>query len=188
MLEVMLVEDNSFKNKKGKIVNETRARESAILKQYLGPNYKYERPDITVFSSISSGKPTDEDHSFDRYYKNFKRVIEEHSKSINMYNKNHPGYKLIFLIYDESTAYCQVIEDSRNKKVVAGEIRQGIPHLFWLDKSFVEIIKSLPVDYVIWFAPCKLIRRQMEDGIEILKLPSAAIYDVKNIKENLIKY
>lgn len=70
-----------------------------------------------------------------------------------------------------------------------GEIIACRPHLFCLDKKFVDVIKKSKVDYVIWYAPWKLMRYLINDESEIFPLPKCAIYDVKDLEEdNLVDY
>ena len=41
--------------------------------------------------------PEREDHNYQFYIENFKRTIEKHIRSIPLYRKNHPNYKIVFL-------------------------------------------------------------------------------------------
>ena len=179
MMDMMIVEDNSFKNKKGKLVNTTKQREKELLKEYIGDSLN-DRDDIQVFMAVSSGKPTNEDHNFDRYLKNFKRVVENHNDKIPEYQKNHPNFKTILFVFDQSCAYIEV----ENKKDLhvnkIGYAQKGKPHCCFIDKNFVDIIKQLNADYLIWFAPYKLLYKTNNKKVRI---PKCAIYDIKNIKE-----
>ena len=181
MMDVMRIDDTTFKNKKGKLVDLTRQKEEKLLKSYLGDNYRNERDDIHCFVVASSGLPTNEDHNFERYFKNFERVFEEHEKKLDLYKSNHPGFKTIFFICDESSAYQQVKTAQDLKEPKEGQIILATPHLFCLDKKFYEIIKNSKVDYVIWFAPWKLMRYIDKDKVKLFKLPKCAIYDVKKL-------
>lgn len=179
MMEMMFVEDNSYKNKKGKLVNKTKERENIILKTIFGSNYKNERDDLNVTVVTSSGLPSLEDHNFNRYFDNFKRVFDKHVKKLGDYNKNHPGYKSIFFIFDGSTAYVEHL-DGLPLEPKPGQLLAGRPHIFTRDRRFVNIIKNSGVDYVIWYAPWKAI---LKPGGGVYDFPRCAIYDVKNIKE-----
>ena len=55
--------------------------------------------------AVSSGLSTKEDHDYQKYIDNFQRVFEKHNLKVPKYKENHPGYKTIFFIYDESSAY-----------------------------------------------------------------------------------
>lgn len=187
MMDVMRIDDTTYKNKKGKLVDLTRQKEEKLLKEYLGKNYRNERNDISCFVVASSGLPTNEDHNFESYYKNFERVFKEHEKKLDLYKSNHPGFNTLFFICDESTAYVEAF----NTEDVSKERHQGDPtlcrpHIFCLDKKFVKIIKESKVDYVIWYAPWKLLQ---DAGLGICPLPKGAIFDVKNLTDKkLVEY
>ena len=176
-----------FIDKNGKVQNPIYKKENELLKSYFGKDYKKERDDISCFVVASSGLPTHQDHNFTRYFDNFKRVFEHHNKKIAIYNKNHPGYKIIFFIYDESTAYIEAIDKKYVKEnPKKGEISCGKPHLACCDKRFLDVIINSEVDYVIWYAPWKLLQAA---GLGIFPLPKCAIFDVKNLTDKkLVEY
>ncbi len=186
MMEVMRIDDHAFVDTKGKIQNKTLQREGKIFKEINQPD----RNDIKLFITANTQLPTNEDHNFERYYKNFERVFKEHEKKIDLYKENHPGFKTIFFIFDESSAYLEALNDEHvDKEIKQGSLIQGNPHVFCLDKKFVEIIKESKVDYVLWYAPWKLLRYIKNDGLEMVNLPKCAIYDVKNLTDKkLIEY
>lgn len=135
----------------------------------------------------SSGLPTKEDHNFERYYKNFERVFKEHEKKLDLYKSNHPEFKTIFFICDESSAYVEALNsEDVDKERHQGDIALCKPHIFCIDKKFVKIIKESQVDYVIWYAPWKLLQAA---GLGIFPLPKSAIFDVKNLTDKkLVEY
>lgn len=187
MMDVMRIDDTTYKNKKGKLVDLTRQKEEKLLKEYLGKNYKNERNDISCFVVASSGLPTNEDHNFERYYKNFERVFKEHEKKLDLYKSNHPGFKTLFFICDESSAYVETFNtEDVSKKRHQGDLTLCRPHIFCIDKKFVKIIKESQVDYVVWYAPWKLLQAA---GSGIFPLPKGAIFDVKNLTDKkLVEY
>ena len=83
---------------------------------------------------------------------------------------------------DESSAYFRIYDKSikpeEGKRVI------GAPHLFFFDKSFIEEIKNIRIDYLIWYAPFKLLRTN--DGI--FTLPQAVIYNIHEIDFDDIEY
>lgn len=175
MMDVMRIDDNAYVDKNGKIQNPIHKKENELLKGYLGNDYKTVHNDIRCYVVASSGFSTHQDHNFTRYFDNFKRVIEGHNKKVDNYKKNHPGYKTIFFVYDESTEYIEVVD----KKYVRehpqeGELSCGKPHIPCCDKSFLDIIKNSEVDYVIWYMPYKLVRHA--NGKQI-NLPKCAIIE-----------
>lgn len=110
------------------------------------------------------------------YYKeNFKRVVNEHIRKIDLYKKNHPGYRTIFFVLDESSAYIQSREKVEEAKL--GDRIAGIPHIQFVDNAFLSVIIGTSIDYLIWFSPYKLING--ESGR--FELPLAAVYDMSNM-------
>lgn len=49
-----------------------------------------------IFINARTELPSELDHNYIFYYKNFNRIIEKHVKSIDLYRKNHPNFKIIF--------------------------------------------------------------------------------------------
>lgn len=186
MMDVMRIDDHAYIDKKNRIQNKTLQHESELFKIIDKPEMK----NVNVFVIGDTKLPTNEDHNYDRYCKNFERVFKDHEKKLDLYQTNHPGFKSIFFIFDESSAYMENIDANDIKKSrFEGEIIACRPHLFCLDKKFVDIIKKSKVDYVIWYAPWKLMRYLINDESEIFPLPKCAIYDVKNLEEdNLLDY
>lgn len=186
MMDVMRIDDHAYIDANGRIQNKTLQHEGELIKKINQPD----RDDIKLYVVGDTKLPTNEDHNFERYYKNFERVFKEHEKKLDLYQTNHPGFKTIFFICDESSAYMEALNPNNVSKIrFEGEITAGRPHVFCLDKEFVKIIKESKVDYVIWYAPWKLLRHAQNDKIKILPLPQCAIYDVKNLTDKkLIEY
>lgn len=185
MMDVMRVDDHAFVDEKGKVQNLVLKKENDMAVEMFGKNYRHERPDFTCITVGTSGLPAKEDHNYDRYYKNFERVINKHKEKIRIYKQNHPGYKTIFFIFDESSAYCEA-KDKKYFDVSANSLLEGKPHFFFFDRIFVDIIKESNTDFVIWFAPYKLIDQVTPNGV---KMPKCVIFNTKKIKSNkLIDY
>jgi hypothetical protein len=186
MMEVMRVDDHSFENKNGKIVNPALSHESEMHKELQDSGILEVFPNVTnVISNGLTELPTKEDHNYGFYKKNFKRVISGHGGKLATYNANHPTFKLMFFVLDESSAYLQSdSEDIANGEILAGSQIEGHLHSFWADSYFVQIIRQSSADYVIWYAPYKLINT--DDGM--LSLPKACVYDVKALDMKTIEY
>ena len=186
MMDVMRIDDHAYIDAKGRIQNKTLQHEGELIKKI----NQSDRDDIKLYVVGDTKLPTNEDHNFERYYKNFERVFREHEKKLDLYQTNHPSFKTIFFICDESSAYMEALDpNDTNKTRFEREITAGRPHMFCLDKNFVKIIKESKVDYVIWYAPWKLLRHVQNDKIKNFSLPKCAIYDVKNLTEKkLIEY
>lgn len=66
-----------------------------------------------------------------------------------------------------------------------GEMIAGKPHLFFWDKNFVNVFLHSGIDYLIWYAPYKLLRTSQG----IFELPKVVMFDCKTGNyDNLIKY
>ena len=169
MMEVMRVDDHGFK-KKGNIINPTYDREHQVEKQLREAGILDMFPNANLFITANTGLPTEQDHNYTYYLENFKRTIGNHAIKIQKYRENHPNYKLIFFVYDESSAY---FEDACTISP-NGIIASGRPHMFMLDESFTQAFKNSDIDYFIWFAPYK----RFEHIEPPFELPKACIYKV----------
>ena len=104
-------------------------------------------------------------------------------KKIENYRKNHPGFRLGFLIFDEAPAYLNVFDP--NITIKAGEPVSGFPHFHYLDKNLVRSFEQADVEYVIWMTPYKKL-----PSIPPI-YPEICIFDMKRKngwKNKLIEY
>lgn len=176
MMEVMRVDDHGYR-KHGKTINPTYRRENEIRKELEEKGFDKLFPDAKLIANVDSGLPTKEDHNYEYYYNNFKRTIEKHSDNIKNYRENHKDYKLLFFVYDESSAYIDA--ESTNEISVYGSL-----HLYFFDKRFVECFRNEDIDYLVWMTPYK----RYQYAPEKLQPPRATVYDIKNINYELIEY
>ena len=183
MMDVMIVEDNSFIGKKGKPVNPTKKQESLMRKELEKIGILESFPHLEKIMLIAhTGLPTKEDHNYIFYRDNFNRVIKNHISKIGKYNENHRGYKKIFLIMDESTAYIQT--QNLDHTFAEGDMIPAKIHFHFFDKAFLDAFFGSEIDYLIWYTPYKHVWTDKEK----LNLPQAVIYDVKNMDFNKIVY
>ena len=171
MMEVMRVDDHAFMNSKGKIVNPHIKNENETyrdIRSFLNKQGVSFSGDIIV--NTLTGLPTEEDHSYDKYVANFKRVIEKHNSSYDLYANNHKGYKLVYFILDESSPYMQVSNPS-DKVATVGKAVKARLHLPFLDKDFIDILKISKADFFVWYMPYKHFNSK-----ERIELPQAIIY------------
>lgn len=169
MMEVMRVDDHGYR-KHGKTINPTYRKENQIRKELEEKGFDKLFPNAKLFVNANTGLPTKEDHNYSYYYNNFQRTIKKHCDNIQNYKKNHRNYKLIFFIYDESTAYIDA--ESRNGRKIYGRF-----HYYFFDKKFVECFIKNDIDYLIWMTPYKRYEYELEE----LQPPKAIVYDIKNI-------
>ena len=170
MMDVMRVDDHSFIGKKGKLVNPTLARESIVEKELRDSGIMALFPNTKLCLNVDTKLPTEEDHNYKFYRDNFIRTVTAHKGKISNYKANHPGHKIIFFVFDESSAYMQV-----PLKIVQpeeGQITPGQLHFWFWDKAFLDVIKGSEIDYLIWHTPNKLIRA-VDYGI--LDLPKVVV-------------
>lgn len=188
MMDVMRVDDCAYINEKNQVINKTLQAENLKIKEV--KQFFPENNNITMLVSVNShpGLTTYEDHNYKRYYENFTRVINKHKKSIPLYKRNHSKHKLIFYIYDESSAYLEASDiNSIKMDYQYNEINKDVKlHLFFFDHRFIETIRNCGADYVIWYAPYKFVNSIEYGYIDISRV---IIYDVNAIKcESEIKY
>lgn len=173
MMDVMRVDDHAHKNKKGKIVNPTNARESKIQREWREKGFNDTFPHAeNIIVCANTDLPTEQDHNYSYYQKNFVRILDEHKRKIELYKQNHPDFKVIFLVCDESSAYVESIV--KPQKVEEDMPLLGRLHFWFLDKSFLCAFLNSSIDYLIWFAPFK--QEHLFCGC---KLPEVVVYDTK---------
>ncbi len=155
MMEVMRVDDHTREGKKkGKILNPVNARESIIQNEI---RQKFSNVEHIVVNACTEFLGKD-NHNYDYYRECFLRVVKKHIESIPIYRKNHPNCKLTFFVFDEASAYVEVM----NEQFAAIPTRQGkaLPpirslHHPFFDTSFMSVLKDTGVDYLIIYAPFK---------------------------------
>ena len=184
MMDVMRIDDHAHVDKNGKVVNPHNKRESELVKELIRKNesFKLVAEQGNLFITPDSGLRGYQDHNYDYYINTFKRVVGKHIKKIDNYKKNHPGFKTIFFVVDESSPYFKCFDKNRSRKV--GERFYGEPHFWWIDKNMVNRLKESDVDYLIWMAPYKYFHSE-----ERVMLPHIIVMDVKKIDyDELLKY
>lgn len=186
MMDVMRVDDHAFVDKKGKIQNPTNAGESKLYKELKESGIKEIFPNAELIVNAKTLFPSEQDHNYLFYKSNFERVVSEHIKKLPLYQSNHIGYKTILFVMDESSAYLQCENNKPNMdEAHEGEMIAGKPHLFFWDENFVNVFLHSGIDYLIWYAPYKLLRTSQG----IFELPKVVMFDCKTGNyDNLIKY
>ncbi len=184
MMDVMRIDDHAYMDENGKIVNPHNRRESELIDE-LTRNNEAMRKAAEVGHLIVipyTGLSGEQDHNYNYYVDNFNRVVNNHIKKIDNYRKNHPGYKTIFLVFDESSPYAKCPDEKRPTKV--GEAFYAYPHLWWCDKNMINCLKNSKIEYLVWVTPYKHF-----DSVGKVELPKITIIDVKKIKyKKLIEY
>lgn len=163
MMEVMRFDDHS-KNGKSNPMLEKENQIMIMLKE------KFPNADIFINAPIEL--PTDKDHSYTMYFKGFERTVKKHIGKIENYRNNHPGYKLIFFVFDESSG---IYFENEGNDV-------GRLHFHFLDNKFINVFKGEDIDYLIWASPYKY-NFDMNGNIDY-SMPKMVIYDMKNFLNN----
>lgn len=186
MMDVMRVDDHAFVNEKGKIQNPTNAQESKMYKELKENGIIELFPNAEIIVNAKTILPPEQDHNYLYYKTNFERVVSEHIKKLPLYQSNHTGYKTIQFVMDESSAYFECKEHKPGMNCMkVGEKIKGKPHIFCFDKSFVDVFMNCGIDYLVWYAPFKL----LETSQGVFVLPKVVIYDCKAGKiDELINY
>ena len=169
MMDAMAINDVEY-IRDGKIINDQKKRQHEMMNQYFGNGYRKNENDLRVFYQYNTSL---DNHTYDYYMSSFKRVVENHNSKVENYEINHPGYKTIFYIFDDSLEYYETFG------------AKTVLHICFNDVYFVNIIKQLNVDFVIWFSYMKYVENSKNKEI---KIPLVAIYDVKNIKGKFVDY
>ena len=177
MMDVMRIDDHGHTDSRGRFVNPVNQRESAIQKELRTSGFLDAFPNVqSIFVNAVTDLSEHEDHNYGFYLENFIRTVEKHIKSIPLYQKNHPGYKTVFFVFDESCGYVLAEDESQVQNgIKEGEAFFCSPYLHFADKRFVEIIIGSGIDYFIWFSPFKHFDSDMPE------LPSVCVYDVSQI-------
>lgn len=188
MMEVMRIDDHAFVNEKGVLINPVNMRESKIQRE-IREKIKSSQPDadldsIKIIVNAVTDLPSAEDHNYQFYCGNFRRALEKHIKKIPLYRSNHPDKKLIFFVFDESTAYVQVDNPELVKRgPVALEPFEAESVWHFMDKRFLDVFRNADVDYLIWYTPYKIFYGSP------VQPPKVCVFDVKNYRYNsLVAY
>lgn len=164
LLEAMRVDDHPRPGKK----DATRARESQILRELEDAGFGAMFPNATLVTNVSSGLPTEQDHSYRAYVAHFASVVSKHGDKAPGYRGERPGFDLGFLVFDESTAYFESMGSFAPP--TAGRV-----HRWFADAAFLNVITAADVDCVVWLTPYKQMKAE---GVGRIHLPRMTIIDV----------
>ncbi len=173
MMEVMRVDDHGRKLH-GNIINPTYEREHKIEQELIDNGIYNIFPNLErLFINAKTDLPSLEDHNYKYYLDSFRRTIKKHIAHIPNYKKNHPGYKLIFFIFDESSAY--VLKGNEPRIINGMTVVKCQQHWFFMDRAFTECFMNSDIDYVVWCAPFKYLTALSGAPIQV----HAAVIDIK---------
>lgn len=179
MMDIMRVDDHGYKNKKGKTVNPARQHDTELMLELENSGILKQFPNAKPIVIGKTDLPTHEDHNYNYYYKNFCAIVNSHKSKIANYKKNHPGFSVAFFVFDESSMYCAAPEIPKELKV--DDIFKGMPHLWFEDRKFINVLIGSEIDYFIWFTPYKYAQMFYDSG-EPFILPRAVIFNVHKLQ------
>ena len=182
MMDVMRVDDHGYISEKGKTVNPTLTREREVTKELQENGILGQFPGVKLHLLVDTKLPTEEDHNYRFYRDNFVRTVEAHKKKIHRYRENHPNCKVIFFVFDESSAYMEPLRKTNNP--VKGQLHCGRVHVWFNDSAFIKVLKDSDIDYLVWFTPYKMIEF-LGKGLE---LPRAVVYNIKELPQERFEY
>ena len=182
MMDVMRVDDHGYISEKGKTVNPTLTREREVTKELQENGILDQFPGAKLHLLVDTKLSTEEDHNYMFYRDNFVRTVEAHKKKIHRYRENHPNCKVIFFVFDESSAYMEPLRKTNNP--VKGQLHCGKVHVWFNDSAFIKVLKDSDIDYLVWFTPYKMIEF-LGKGLE---LPRAVVYNIKELPQEQFEY
>lgn len=186
MMDVMRVDDHGYKNKKGKTVNPTRQRDSQLMMELKAAGIRDTFPNAKVLLLSDTQLSTHEDHNYQFYLDNFVDIIESHKKKIALYKKNHPGYKVIFFVFDESSMYFSANKSYKDNPKV-GSMVCGTPHFWFADVAFLKVIFNSEIDFLIWFTSYKH-SNMCDDKGNLCKFPQAVVIRPKDFPKDMLRH
>lgn len=168
MLEVMRVDDFVNGNQS------PNALESVFLRNVentLRENGKPSLKELNIQMLVIPNMENASENNYVTYAENFRRVVKKHLEKIPDYRRNHPKYKLGFLVFDESAGYIQVEDPNKERK--PGEKISGIRHSFFYDRRFIEVFEGQDLDFLIWMTPNK----NLPENPNVF--PEVSVFDLK---------
>ena len=174
MAEMMSVSDNEFVDGK-RVINPTAAKMSEMFYE-LETRGALDGMNENVMIGINAitDLPTEKDHNYSFYKNSFNRVIRKHVQQIAAYRRNHPNKKLIFIIFDESTAYFESKDRVKPERLEKGQMVAGYPHFWYDDEGLIRSFMNKGIDYIVWFTPYK--HAEMA-GLGLFPFPVVCIFD-----------
>lgn len=135
---------NDYEKRKGskKVKNHIAAKENQMMKKLRDSGILDAFPNVKNMFLM----PNDNiQPSLKLYFDNSKRVLEEHNAQISVYRANHPNLKTIFCVCD--------LSEHEHKMWAENNPEEIMVYHPCFNKDLLKIIKSLDVEFVLWFRP-----------------------------------
>lgn len=181
MFDVMRINDSEtmITTKRGKTrpynpILKKEREQIRELKKYF-PNVAEEN----ILVNVEPDGDYDKTHNYQNYYRHAQKVFSAHIGRIPRCRELHPGFKMGFLVMDETESYLQhkhigdaVTPFDTNK------IYQVLstPHIPFLDERFMRCLIASDLDFLIWFMPYKHNEKMA------VQPPEVCFIDLKNKK------
>lgn len=133
--------------------------------------------------NVTTDLSSEEDHSYCFYLESFRRIVGKHAAKAQGYRESNPDKRLIFFVFDESTAYLACSDEGATRR--AGEEVIGQPPWFFLDSEFLKVIRKCGADYFVWFTPFK--HAWLSDGSHV-DAPTVCVFDCARFDVDAIEY
>jgi len=152
MFDVFRINDSEKKKGYNPLIDEERRIEKEFIKRMNIPSNKQ----IVSFIVADLNKPYDEIYTFVQYKNHANRVTKQHINKINKCKELHQGFKIGYLICDESDLYVErlfYIGDKKGKSPRLSLFKKV--HFPFYDRNFMAQLIENDVDFVIWYTPYK---------------------------------
>ena len=158
MMEVMRVDHYMFMDKKGKPHNKNAENIAKVVKELINDGKESFLENNLIIGAVET-EDHESEYNYKQYLESFKRVLKHHIDMIPNYRANYPGYKLIFMIFDESSSYGIARDQSElsNGHFKPKMFDDHVYHFPCMDEKFFSVIRDIDVDQIIWLAPFKSI-------------------------------
>ena len=155
MMEVMRIDHYGYEDEKGNKRNPNTENINDLVQGLTDAGLEKILEQNIIIGALRDDIKSHE-YGYTQYLENFKRIYGKHTGKIPSYRERHPGYKLIFLVFDESTLYYEMGKDEpfEQRIMPIGKITIHDP---LIDEAFNSVLRKSDVDMVIWFSPFKWI-------------------------------
>lgn len=145
-------------------------------------------PDARIIINTSSF--AENEHTYEKYQKNCRRVLSPHISKIPRWKEHHPNIKYKgLLIYDETECYFDgyVEHDLEDQFIfLTQKDKPLVLHEPWKDKSLIEPAYESELDFIVWLCPYKPYGTVcLEYGIDY---PEMVIADVRYPNDRFADY
>ena len=144
MFDVMRINDTEKRKSYNPLKIKERGIEKEIKEKFKGV-FSDNVLENRLFINAMPDGDYDEAHNYQQYLKNYRRVLGEHKKKIGRCREAHQGFKMGFMIYDETESYVRCINEKQ---------ADDLHFTFW-DSNFIREFVDADIDFIVWVFPYK---------------------------------